>query len=62
MITKERIESIGDVSVKLTSDFDNGQYFNTKVEINAGVLCWVSGDQRLEFLDEINAVIQKYRI
>lgn len=62
MTTKKIIKSIGNTTAWLISDYDQGEYYDTKVEIEAGTLCVISGAQRLEFLKEINEVINKYRI
>ena len=50
------------VDVKLTSDKISGQLSDTKIEISAGTLCWVSGDSIDEFMKELQNIIDKYAI
>lgn len=57
------LDSTDNLSVRLTSDLIDGKKLDTKVEIlETGTLCWVCGEDRQKFIDELNAVIAKYRI
>jgi hypothetical protein len=47
--------------VKLTSDYIDGKTLDTKVEIH-GVPCWVSGEDRMKFITDLQALIDKYKI
>lgn len=53
---------IGDAPATLTIDIIDGQILDTKVEINNLTLCWVAGNQRQEFIDKLNEIINEYRI
>lgn len=53
---------LGDLNVKLTSDYIDGKTLDTRVEIEAGTLCWIAGEQRDEFFAKMNELISHYRI
>lgn len=59
---KTKHSSIGRRNVTLESDVIDGALFDTKVTIDAGTLCFIPGNKRDDFVDEINAVIDKYKI
>jgi hypothetical protein len=48
-------------AVKISSDYIDGKILDTKVEIH-GTLCWVSGDDRMKFIADLQALIDKYKI
>ncbi len=62
MIQKTSIEYIGNLRATIKTDVIDGQDFDTEVNLNEGNLCWISGQEKVEFLKEINEVISKYRI
>jgi hypothetical protein len=47
--------------VKMTSDYIDGRILDTRVEIN-GSPCWVAGDERMNFIADLQALIDKYKI
>jgi hypothetical protein len=57
--------SIGNNGLKL--NFEGEQYkglpvLDTRAEINAGTLCWVTWEDRIKLTEELQAVIDKYLI
>lgn len=56
------VKWVGDLEVKATSDVFDGEILDTKIEIQGGTLCWVSGSVREEFLKKLNELIAEYRI
>ena len=50
------------VDVKLTSDKFDGQLSDTKVEVSAGTLCWIGGENIHEFMKELQNIIDRYAI
>lgn len=59
---KQEIKHIGKLQAVLTSDVYDGELLDTKVWVEEGVLCWVAGSDREEFIKELNEIIEKYRI
>jgi hypothetical protein len=59
---KIRLDQIGDIPVEVCSDYVDGEYLDTEVKTECGTLCCISGKDRFKFIEEINAVINKYRI
>lgn len=65
-----RIHSSGDMIphgsnllLKLSGEQYKGlPVLDTKVEIEAGTLCWITWNDRQAFLSELKAVIDKYAI
>jgi hypothetical protein len=53
---------LGELNVKLTAEIYDGRTLDTKVEIEAGTLCWICGEQRDEFFMKMNELIKEYRI
>lgn len=47
--------------VTLRSDYFDGKILDTQVEIH-GIPCWVSGDDRMKFVTELQSLIDKYKI
>lgn len=55
-------KSLGRLGVRLVIDRIDGVDCDTEVEIEAGTLCWVSGEKRNEFLGKLNQIIAEYQI
>ena len=53
---------IGGTSMKVTSDVYDSVIHDTTIEINPGFLCTVKGADLDAFIDEIHAIINKYKI
>ena len=63
MKTKTQKTAVGDLTVTITTDIlSQNEEGDTMVEIASGVLCWVSGEEKVDFLNDINHIIHKYRI
>lgn len=64
IITKNT--NIGDLKIQLISETDEkGKLWDTKVTVfnrDFNSICWISGEEIDNFLNEINEVISKYRI
>lgn len=56
------LNSTDNLSLSLTVEMDNGNEYDTRVQIEGGTLCWVSGPERHNFINELNELIAKYRI
>lgn len=46
----------------VTEQFKGEPELDTKVEIEGGTLCWISLPDKDKFVQELEAVISKYRI
>ena len=53
---------IGDANVDLKGETWDGQTLDIEVKINGKLLCWISWDQKEEFLSKLNTIISEYRI
>jgi hypothetical protein len=47
--------------VRMTIDFADGKYLDTRIDLH-GTPCWVSGENRMEFVIELQALVDKYAI
>lgn len=57
------LNSTDNLAIHCESDFIDGKLLDTKVILPVGgTLCWVSGDDRDKFIEELNNLIAKYRI
>lgn len=56
------VKWIGDLEVNVTSDIYDGKILDTQIEIEGGTLCWVCGEQRQEFIEKMQALVNEYRI
>lgn len=60
LITKK---DIGNLQIELRSEVDeNGKIWDTEVKIGEENLCWISGEQLVEFTEKFNELINNYRI
>lgn len=63
---KIRTHYVGDITMNFVSDVIDGRLFSdTKVMLNPDTdttLCWIEGSKIQNFIDDLNAVINKYRI
>lgn len=46
----------------ITEQFPGAPELDTEVKIEGGILCWISLPEKEAFMQELNAVIEKYRI
>ena len=53
---------IGGTSMRVTSDVYDNAVLDTTIEINPGFLCTVKGEDLNTFINEIHAIINKYKI
>ena len=57
---------LGNLTLTLTSEVRDEQMLDTKVEIEAGTICWICGEDREKFAAELsealNKIVDKYRI
>ena len=53
---------IGGTSMRVTSDVYDNVIRNTDIEVNPGFLCAVKGEDLYAFIDELHAIINKYKI
>ena len=53
---------IGGTSMRVTSDVYDNVVLDTTIEINPGFLCTVKGEDLNTFINEIHAIINKYKI
>jgi hypothetical protein len=58
----QKDEQIGNLPVKMISDFEYGGHMDTRIFIQGGTLCYIAGNDRERFINAINEVIQRYRI
>lgn len=57
------LNSTGDlVMTFITEQFPGAPELDTEVKIEGGILCWISLPEKEAFMQELNAVIEKYRI
>ena len=54
--------SLGNIEITFTSDVSDGEILDTEVKTHDGILCTIAGPDRFNFLNELEAIIQKYRI
>jgi hypothetical protein len=47
--------------VRITSDYIDGRILDSKVDIH-GTPCWISGQDRMKFIADLQALIDKYKI
>lgn len=59
---KTSIIPIGGTSMKVTSDVYDNVIRNTDIEVNPGFLCTVKGEDLYAFIDELHAIVNKYKI
>lgn len=57
-----RLTSGDNLTINCESEVSDGILLDTKVTIEAGCLCWVSGEERDEFIAKMQEIIDKYRI
>lgn len=66
METKVRMHTLNstdNLPIRMETESYDGKDGDTKVTLmSAGVLCWVSGEEKEKFLEELNNLIDKYRI
>lgn len=62
MKTKTKTVYVGDLRAEASIYVEDGAEMDTTVQVPGGVLCCVSGTQLCEFIDELNEVINRYRI
>ncbi len=58
----KQTRQIGDVNVNVESDKIDGEILDTAIQVEPGVICWIAGNKIDEFFQELNNVVQKYRI
>ncbi len=59
----DRIDHGGNLRLTLSGEQYKGQdVLDTKVEIEAGTICWITWKDKEKFLSELKAVIDKYAI
>ncbi len=57
-ITKQ----VGDLQITATSEVYFGELLDTTIEIEGGIMCCVAGNEREEFIQKMQELINKYRI
>jgi hypothetical protein len=62
MTTKEQKRLLGNLVIKLTSDVEDGEIMDTKVEIEGKTLCVIAGVDINNFLNALNSIILQFRI
>jgi hypothetical protein len=62
MTTKEQKRLLGNLVIKLTSDVEDGEIMDTKVEIGDHYLCTIAGINIDTFVASLNSIIIKFRI
>jgi hypothetical protein len=62
LIIRTTNHNFGDGVLQFHSDHIGGETLDTRVAINGTTLCWITGDSILDFVGELKAVIDKYRI
>ena len=53
---------IGDLTAQLYSEIVDNEILDTRVTIESGLICWVAGSERDNFIKALNEVISNYRI
>lgn len=53
---------IGRMEFVFISEMANNKEVDTKVTTDGGTLCFISGQEKDEFIKEFKALIEKYRI
>ncbi len=53
-------EELGNLTAVVTSEVHDGRVLDTKIEIEGQSLCWVSGEQKDEFLNKMKELIEEY--
>lgn len=55
--------NIGSVEITFRGEKYSGRdILDTSIKIEEGIICWITWEDKKAFVDEINNVIQKYRI
>lgn len=60
--TKTKKVTIGSCDFTFTSDVFDGELFDTKVEINGAVFCWIAGSEIDRFIEEMRLISDNFRI
>lgn len=61
--TKLKVYSLNNLPIHLETEYYDGKAGDTKVILpSSGTLCWVSGEEREKFIEELNSIVDKYRI
>jgi len=61
-MVKKFTHFIGDLEFTLISDVYDGEIGDAEVKIGDKSLCWISGNERNNFINEFENLIAKYRI